>query len=208
MKEASELLENGLKELSITYTSLEISAFLTYLEELKKWNRAHNLTGLKTDRDIIIKHFLDSLLFIKVLPDNVRTVADVGSGAGFPGIPMKIVNPLLEMFLIEPSQKKAIFLRHICSKLGLKKIEIINKRIEHIDVLRVDAAVTRALFSISDFIRKAEGILHEKGILILNKGPKLEEEIQKILSKKISVKDLKLPFEDIIRHMVIVKTYL
>lgn len=205
MKETGDLIRKGIEELGIHYTEAQISAFRTYLEELKKWNRAYNLTGLKTDREIIIKHFLDSLLFSKVLPDNVQTVADIGSGAGFPGVPIKIVNPHLKVFLIEPTKKKAIFLRHICNKLSLQNIKVIDKRIEGINGLNVDVAVTRAVFSTGDFINKTKDILNEKGILILSKGPKLDEELKKIELENISIKELKLPFLSIIRHLVIVK---
>ncbi len=157
MKDAVDLLRAGLEELGLRYSEKQVEAFITYLEELKKWNRAYNLTALKTDRDIIIKHFLDSLLFAKALPPEVLTLADIGSGAGFPGIPIKIMCPDLSVFLIEPTQKKAIFLRHICSKLQLKNVEIIDKRIEEVKGLQVDVAVTRALYSVREFIDKTKG---------------------------------------------------
>lgn len=225
---AEEFLINGLKILEIPFTTTQITAFLTYLTELKKWNRAQNLTALETDREIIIKHFLDSLLFCKVLPDDVQTIADVGSGAGFPGIPIKIIKPNLKVFLIEPTKKKAVFLRHICNKLGLKQTEIVEKRIEEIEDIKVDAAFTRALFTIDDFIKKAGKILNPNGVLILSKGPKVDEELKKIelisISEKdfkipveniftvwvptpiyLSVKDFKLPIENTNRHLVIIK---
>ena len=81
---ADELLINGLKILDISFTKTQITAFLTYLAELKKWNRAYNLTAIKTDKEIIVKHFLDSLLFGKVMPPDIQSIADIGSGAGFP----------------------------------------------------------------------------------------------------------------------------
>ena len=82
---------------------------MTYLSELKKWNRAYNLTGLAKDEDIIIKHFLDSLLYLKAIPQGALQVADIGTGAGFPGIPITIIRPEIEMYLIEPSGKKVRF---------------------------------------------------------------------------------------------------
>ena len=133
------------------------------------------------------------------------TLADIGSGAGFPGIPVKIICPDLSVFLVEPTQKKAIFLRHICSKLQLKNIEIIDKRIEEVKGLTVDVAVTRALFSVRDFIEKTKNILNKKGVLILSKGPGLEKELAGIDQNNISISDFNLPFENIIRHMVVVK---
>jgi 16S rRNA (guanine527-N7)-methyltransferase len=205
MKDAAEILRDGISELGLPYTEKQISAFLTYLAELKKWNKAYNLTGLKKDNEIIIKHFLDSLLFSKVFPAGITSVADIGSGAGFPGIPVKILYPLLKVFLVEPVQKKTIFLRHLCNRIGLLDIEIIDARIEDIAGLKVDAAMTRALFNVTEFIKKAGRIIHENGVLILNKGPKVEEELKGLDQKNISVSDFKLPFSSIVRHLVAVK---
>jgi len=182
-RKPDELIKDGLIELGLTPSTEQINAFITYLFELKRWNKAYNLTGLKTDEDIIIKHFLDSLLYLKAMPEGKISVADIGSGAGFPGIPIKIIRPETEMYLIEPSRKKSAFLRHIIKELQLKKIEVIEKRIEETKgiqelPLSVDVAVTRALFSIKEFIKKASHIVKQGGILILNKGPKVNEEIK------------------------------
>lgn len=205
MNRDDELLKRGFEELGIIADEPQIRTFIVYLEELRKWNEVHNLTGLKEKRQIIIKHFFDSLLFLKVLPDHVMTVADIGTGAGFPGIPMNIIRPQLKLFLIEPSQKKAIFLRHITHKLGLNKVTVVEQRIEEINNLKVDAVVTRALFSIGDLIEKARAVLKESGVVILSKGPKLEEEIKKTTSQNISIVDLKLPLENVMRHLVIAR---
>jgi len=207
IKDAGDLLRAGLEELGFSYSEKQAEAFIDYLEELKKWNKAYNLTALKTDRDIIIKHFLDSLLFAQALPPDVSTLADVGSGAGFPGIPIKIMFPNLSVILIEPTQKKAIFLRHICSRLQLKNVEIIDKRVEEVKGLQVDVAVTRALFSVRDFIEKTKDILNEHGILILSKGPGLDKELAELPGEdlaRISRQDLLLPLGDVVRHIVIV----
>ena len=204
-KPADELLRDGLKILDISFVEDQITQFLTYLAELKKWNRAYNLTALKTDADIVIKHFLDSLLFLKVLPHYVKSIADVGSGAGFPGIPLKIIRPDIEIVLIEPVQKKALFLEHMQRVLSMSGTRIMNIRVEDIHDLLVDAAVTRALFSVGEFINKAERLLEERGVLILSKGPKLKDELRGLETSGITREDLVLPFEKSIRHLVIVK---
>ncbi len=204
MGEARDLFINGLEILGISYNEGQIEAFSRLLSELKKWNRAYNLTGLRTDADIVIKHFLDSLLFHKVLPKAVHTVADIGSGAGFPGIPMKIIQPELSVTLVEPSQKKAQFLAHIQRKLRLDRLRIINARVEDVQGERFDAAVTRALFSVPEFIDKAERLLNVNGVLILNKGPKVGEELRYVTGREIRRQDMILPFQRSVRHLVVI----
>lgn len=209
-KKPDELLRDGIIELGLTPSKEQINAFMAYLSELKKWNKAYNLTALKKDEDIIIKHFLDSLLYLKAIPNGEIRIADVGSGAGFPGIPIKIIMPEIEMFLIEPSRKKSAFLNHIIRQLKLERIEVIEKRIEEIKVGRelpfsVDAAVTRALFSIGDFIKKAKPIVREGGILILNKGPKVREEIRTIKDLNYEILHLSLPLSDVKRNIVVIR---
>jgi 16S rRNA (guanine527-N7)-methyltransferase len=208
-KKPEELLKDGLIELGFTPSEEQINAFMVYLSNLKKWNKAYNLTGLKNDEDIVIKHFFDSLLYLKAMPDGEIKVADIGSGAGFPGIPIKIICPEIDMYLIESSGKKSAFLRHIIRELQLKKIKVIEKRIEEIEVnqqipLSVDVAVTRALFTVKDFVKKASHIVKQGGMLILNKGPKVKEELKIIKDIKYKILTVNLPLSDIKRYIVIV----
>lgn len=153
----------------------------------------------------MVKHFLDSLLFLKVLPAEVASVADIGSGAGFPGLPMKIMRPELSLFLIEPSEKKGVFLRHMRSVLQLQDLEVVTGRVEGVSGLLVDAAVTRALFSIGDFMKKAGRLLRPGGALILSKGPKLQQELKGIDREKVAVHDFALPFSGSVRHLVVIR---
>lgn len=205
MQEAADLLKNGLCILGLPYSRDQIEAFLRYLTELKKWNRAYNLTGLKSDEDIVIKHFLDSLLFLKVLPSDIRSAADIGSGAGFPGLPMKIMRPELTMVLIEPSQKKALFLDHMRRTLGLTGLEIINSRIEDVKGLLVSAVLTRALFSVKEFMDKAGKILKHDGVYLLSKGPKVEEELRGLRIRNMVGEAIQLPFHKSTRHLVMIR---
>ncbi len=203
------LLKEGLVELGLPPSDDLLNAFMTFLAELRKWNRAYNLTGLKKDEDIVIKHFLDSLLYLNAMPDGELKVADIGSGAGFPGIPIKIIRPEIEMYLIEPSKKKSAFLRHIIRQLRMERIEVLEKSIEEIRVNQelpspVDIAISRALFDIKEFIKKASHILKPDGTLILNKGPKVKEELKTLGNMRYEQLDVSLPLSRITRHIIVV----
>ncbi len=218
-KDTEELLKKGLNELGFTYSESQISSFITFLHELKKWNRAYNLTALKTDRDIIIKHFLDSLLYLEVITIEFGArssefgvkVADVGTGAGFPGIPMKIMEPELDMTLIESSMKKASFLRHIVRTLKLSGINILNSRIETLGENHkkaCDVIVSRATFKIKDFIDKACPYVAEDGILVLSKGPKVIEELRTMkgtCGEGVVEKTFKFSLENNERNLLVIK---
>lgn len=205
LSSAESLLKKGLDELSLEYSPGQVGAFMSYLAELKKWNRAYNLTSLRTDEEIIVKHFLDSLLYLKAIPGGNVSVMDVGSGAGFPGIPIKIMRPEIMMYLLEPSRKKASFLLHMIKTLGLDGAEVIEKRIEEVGSLTVDIAVTRALFRVRDFYRKASSHVGKGGLLILSKGPRVTEEIKETRDIDLDVLALTLPVAKIKRFVVVIK---
>jgi 16S rRNA (guanine527-N7)-methyltransferase len=175
-----ELLRKGLQELDITASTDSIDRFIRYLLELQKWNRAYNLTALKNARDIIIKHFFDSLLFLKAFPNGGGVICDIGSGAGFPGVPIGLVRPDISITLVEPSRKKCAFLRNVKRVLALDNVEIVESRVEDVRDSEFDTAVTRALFTISDFVKKTRHIVKQNGCLIMSKGPRYREEVEKI----------------------------
>jgi len=211
---SKELLRQGLTELNITCSEKQTDAFMIYLSELKKWNRAYNLTGIKSDEDIIIKHFIDSLLFVKVMQDTHLRIADVGTGAGFPGIPVKIIRPETEITLIESSRKKTVFLRHIIRRLKLQGIDVMQQRIENLDSCyknTYDSIISRATFSIKDFLIAACPYIKDGGNLILNKGPKITKEfmeLDKFPDKKKCIKDilnLQLPYLKADRSLVVLE---
>ncbi len=209
-----KLLIDSLSELDITCSEKQTDAFMIYLSELKKWNRAYNLTGLKSDEDIIIKHFVDSLLFVKVMPDTHLQIADVGTGAGFPGIPVKIIRPETEITLIDSSRKKTAFLRHIIRQLKLKGINVVQQRTENLDSCykkKFDSIISRATFSIKEFLITACPYIRDGGNLILNKGPKITKELMeldKFPNEKKCVKDIlniQLPYLKADRSLVVLE---
>jgi 16S rRNA (guanine527-N7)-methyltransferase len=198
-----EFLKKGLLELGLNLPADADNMFLSYLSELKKWNRAYNLTALKNDRDIIIKHFFDSLLFLKAFPQESGNVCDVGSGAGFPGIPIGILRPDISITLIEPSRKKYAFLKNIIRVLGLNNITVIESRVEGVQDSEFTIAVTRALFSINEFVEKTKHLVIEGGCFILSKGPKFQDELKKIPAYAHFVHiEAILPLTSLQRHLI------
>ena len=204
-----ELLKKGLNELGFLYSEDQIDTFMTFLHELKKWNRVYSLTALKTNEDIIIKHFLDSILYLKaILKESSQftvhgsqlNICDVGTGAGFPGIPIKIIKPELDMTLIESSRKKSVFLRHIIRILKLNGISVLNNRIESLGKRyekTYDVIVSRATFKIKDFLKKACPYIKEDGWLVLSKGPKVSEEpnfLDEVHRQSVMKEVITLPF--------------
>lgn len=206
-----ELLSKGAMEIGVTFSKKEINAFITYLAELKKWNRTYNLTALKTDKNIIIKHFLDSLLYLKAFSEGRLKVADAGSGAGFPGIPLGILRPDVNIILIESTGKKAAFLRHMIRILKLTEISVVEERIEELGNEyneTFDIILTRATFKIRDFIDKADKYLKKDGMLVLSKGPNFELELNESPYAGYQIKDIlnfQLPFIKDERNLVMLK---
>jgi 16S rRNA (guanine527-N7)-methyltransferase len=206
-----ELLDKGVQEIGFPCSKKEISSFMTFLSELKKWNKTYNLTALKTDNDIIIKHFLDSILYLKAFPEWRLKVADAGSGAGFPGIPIKIIRPDINVTLIESSRKKATFLRHIVRLLKLTEISVIEERIENLgDEYKksFDIVVSRATFKIKGFVEIARPYLKDNGLLVISKGPKLKEELDEMPYDGChveSILNLQLPFIKDERNLTLLK---
>ncbi|HMK55741.1 MAG TPA: 16S rRNA (guanine(527)-N(7))-methyltransferase RsmG [Dissulfurispiraceae bacterium] len=180
MEKNRQILSSGLQEIGIEPADRLIEQFLLYLSELKKWNKVYNLTAITDDREIIVKHFLDSLLFLKALPKSLSTVCDVGSGGGFPGMPIALARPDLLVTLLEPSRKKIAFLRQMRRLLHIENVEVLNYRAEEIVESQFDVVATRATFSVAELLKKARHLVRSGGYLILTKGPKFEEEVGKL----------------------------
>ncbi|QWR76816.1 16S rRNA (guanine(527)-N(7))-methyltransferase RsmG [Candidatus Magnetomonas plexicatena] len=207
---AEAALIEGLRALSIKPSETVVTQFMTYLKELKKWSDVHNLTAIKEDSDIVTKHFLDSLLFLKGIPDEAKTLLDVGSGAGFPGIPIKIVCPELEVTLMEPRKKRAVFLRHMIHLLKLTNTDVYEGRLEDMKIADkispFDCIVIRAALSFSDFTRLALPLIGTDSVLVIGKGKGYESEIQNSDSYKIDIIHSKIPLTDTDRFVLLIKS--
>lgn len=170
-----------------------IDKFIIYLRELQKWNKAYNLTSIEDEREIVLKHFIDSILYLYYIPERPLNIADVGSGAGFPGVPIAIIRPYLKISLIEYSWKKCAFLRNIKRRLELNNIEIIQSKAEEVNE-KFDIVISRALWSIKDFIKNCSHLLKEEGYFLVSKSLKLQEELKELKPMpEIEIKEFILP---------------
>lgn len=147
-----------------------IGAFERYYRELLFWNAAVNLTAITAPEDIAVKHFIDSLLPLTVF-DLQGSLADIGSGAGFPGIPLKIVRPGLRVSLIESSRKKANFLRHIVRTLKLANTVVLEQRAETLcDLPAFDNVIARAFSDTDTLLKMALPLLKDNGFAVVMKA--------------------------------------
>ena len=179
--ENRDLLVEGAKAFGIRLNKNQVAAFDLYLRELLKWNQKINLTAIRTEKGIVLKHFLDSLSVHPYLSETV-SLLDIGSGAGFPGIPLKIAQPPLEITLIDSVRKKTDFQRHIIRMLGLKGTQTIHGRIQDKDILqsmtgRFDTVISRAFSDLQNLLLLAFPFLKKGGILLAMKGDLDKEEI-------------------------------
>jgi 16S rRNA (guanine527-N7)-methyltransferase len=171
-----ELLQEGAATLGLALPPATLQQFHFYLIQLKLWNSRVNLTALKTDRDIVVKHFLDSLAVLRFL-GTARSLADLGSGAGFPGLALKLVRPELQLTLVEAREKKAAFLEYLVSCLNLSGVRIVQTHLTLAEARhwgpRFDAVVSRATYILLRFLELAAPILWPGGLALALKGPHL-----------------------------------
>ncbi len=217
-------LSQGLKlmGLSLDNQPEALSCLALYFHELNKWNRKINLVArTMDDLQILENHFLDSLTLLSLLDPEKQeqeTVLDVGTGAGFPGLVLKIVCPLLPVVLIEPRKNRYYFLKHIVRMLDLRGVEVLNVRLDEIvEVKELSGRkfpfiTSRAFTDINQFIRLTAPYLVQGGGIVCMKGPGAEKEladlVQQGLSEKFHVTEtrkLTLPFSKAERMLVIIK---
>ncbi|MCM2358412.1 MAG: 16S rRNA (guanine(527)-N(7))-methyltransferase RsmG [Geobacteraceae bacterium] len=194
---AKEHLSRGAAELGVQLSSAELGKLYQFAAELKKWARKINLTAITGDEEIAVKHFLDSLTLLKVVTGHGRLL-DIGSGAGFPAIPVKIARHELKVVSVDAVEKKVIFQRHAARLLGLHDFEALHARGEELSgqyAGRFDWVVSRAFSDIPTFVRIALPLIKENGRMIAMKGRGGREEAKLVSS---SLAELGVRVADII----------
>jgi 16S rRNA (guanine527-N7)-methyltransferase len=150
---------------------------LAYLVLLTRWNQTYNLTAIRDPREMVAKHLLDSLAMHAFL-DGVGTLADLGTGAGLPGIPLAIARPALQVTLVESNGKKARFMREALRQLGLRNARVVESRIEAFDAPgQFDAITARALATLPQILELGGHLLKPGGTLLAMKGAHPADEI-------------------------------
>lgn len=174
-----ELLITGAASLGLNLTTAELGKFYALAAELKKWGRKINLTAIREDEDIAVKHFIDSLTLLRII--GVKgDLLDIGSGGGFPAIPLKIVCHKLHVVSVDAVEKKIIFQRHVARQLGLTRFEALHSRAEELSARHsgcFDWVVSRAFTDVPTFVRIALPLLTEGGRIIAMKGRDGREEV-------------------------------
>lgn len=180
-KEFIDILARGAREIGLTLPDRKLDLFRRYRRELLLWNSKMNLVSITNPLDLPVKHCLDSLLPAKFIEKSEGALLDIGTGAGFPGIPLKIVMDALSVALVDSSRKKTSFLKDVTGKLRLERVRVVQGRIEQLAVDPewrgvFDTVISRATLKLADLIRAGSPFLASGGRLIAMKGPDLQAE--------------------------------
>ncbi|MDP3514468.1 MAG: 16S rRNA (guanine(527)-N(7))-methyltransferase RsmG [Sulfuritalea sp.] len=203
-------LREGLAGLGLDLPAPVQARLLAYVALLKKWNATYNLTAIRDEGEMVTQHLLDSLSVLPVLQELAlagRRWADIGSGAGLPGIPLAIVRPDLDMTLVETVTKKSAFQRQAKIELGLANLTVVNRRVEELPGGGFDAVISRAFAELADFVRLAGHLPTPDGRLYAMKGLLPDDEISR-LPQAWAVVDcirLSVPGLDAQRHLIILE---
>lgn len=176
-----DLLRQGSQEVGVSLENLQIELFTLYLQELLEWNKTFNLTGIRDPEDIVIKHFVDSLTPLPYLEPFGRLL-DIGPGAGFPSIPLKIAAPGLQVQLVEASRKKVSFLKHIIRTLKLHSAIVMQSRIEDVEMPGepFDTIISRAFAHLEPLVKIVSPLMEPGNALVAMLGPTTSEDHPKL----------------------------
>lgn len=209
-------LKEQARQIGIELTNLQCEKFYLYMNLLLEWNEKVNLTAITEVGDIIKKHFIDSLTISKYVEDASKVI-DVGTGAGFPGIPLKIVNDNCDVILLDALNKRLNFLNEVIEKNGLKKIETVHFRAEEAGKNKnyrekFDIATSRAVAPLNILVEYLLPLVKVGGRCICMKGSNIKEEIEnskkaiKVIGGRLeNIEEFCLPGSDMSRNIIVIK---
>lgn len=201
---SDEALDLGAKQLGLSLPSRAREQLVAYLALMAKWNKTYNLTAVREPLAMVSHHLLDSLAVLPHLPmPAAGALADVGSGAGLPGIPIAIARPEWTVVLAEANQKKAAFLRQVTIELGLRNARVHEGRVESWQPPeRFAVVISRAFARLAEFARACAHLLAPAGSLVAMKGA-LHDELAEMRDWCCMRVELRVPLLDAVRHLVI-----
>ncbi|HHV58885.1 MAG TPA: 16S rRNA (guanine(527)-N(7))-methyltransferase RsmG [Clostridiaceae bacterium] len=214
-----ELLLKGAAEFNVSITDDMAEKFFSYMSLLKDWNERVNLTSIIEDKEIIIKHFIDSLSIVPYLESKGTTLADLGTGAGFPGLPVKIVRRDVDVTLMDSLLKRLSFLEEVISTLELENIRTVHGRAEDLGQNpdfreKFDVVTARAVAEMPVLLEYCLPLVKTGGIFIAMKGSQVEEELdgsKKALStlggEIVKVDKINLPDLGHERNIILIKKF-
>lgn len=214
---ASARLAQGARELGVLLDARALDAFAVYLQELTLWNQRFNLTAIEDPDEILVKHFLDSLSCATVVDlPAARSLIDVGTGAGFPGLALKIAFPHLRLVLLDALEKRLRFLDRLGERLGLERVTTVHARAEEAGRApewreQFDVVTARAVARLDVLGEYCLPLAAVGGVFVAQKGPEVEEELsQAARAIRIlgggppSLRTLTLPGSDVRRSLITV----
>jgi len=216
-EEFKQKLLEKMSKINESLTKEQVQQFYSYMNLLIEWNEKINLTAIIEPEDIILKHFVDSLTVANEISMNAK-VADIGTGAGFPGLPIKILRPDTEILLIDSLNKRIKFLDEVITKNNLKNVKAIHARAEEIGHIKeyrgtCDIVTSRAVAKLNVLLEYMMPLVKLGGKCICLKGPNVEEEIEEaknaieILGGKIEkIENITLPDSDNKRTIIVIKS--
>jgi len=185
------LLDEAASSMGVPLETKQLGLFDRYYREIMGWNAKINLLSRSSSEDTLLKNFIDSLTVVQLLPERGGMVLDMGSGGGFPGIPLKIACPNMQVSLLESSRKKTSFLKHIIRTLQLTEITVIHERAENLagkDCYRnsFDMVLSKAAFKLPQFLALGAPFLRPGGVLMAMKGDQISDELAEAQSAAAS----------------------
>lgn len=199
---AADLLADGIATLGLTLPHGSAERLLAYLDLLEKWNRVYNLTAVRQRDKMVVYHLLDSLAVLPYVSG--QRVADIGTGAGLPGMVLAMVDPQRQYFLVESNSKRTTFMQQARMQLGLNNVEVVSQRVEDwLPAEKIDCVMSRAFAELELFVRLTRHLLAPGGCWLALKGQYPAEELEKLQAVRLleSVR-LQVPMLEGERHLL------
>ncbi len=197
------LLKDGVRELGLSCSQDALARLIQYQELLAKWNKAYNLTAVIVPEQMVRLHLLDSLVVSTHLSG--FNILDVGTGAGLPGIPLALINPDKEFFLLDSNAKKTRFVQQAKMEIELQNITVVRSRLEEFhSEIKFETIISRAFSDLASFVYGTRHLLQRDGVMVAMKARLSKEEINQIAEFETRVEPVYVPGIDVERNLVLV----